>query len=201
MRGVWIYQQGWPELWRTMCKRVPGVATAARYGTTELWAFGQKPEKPAGMTWEEFLAHYLRQYQPQFRAQVAHRIAEEIGWHHSHTTDPILPKTQHPLTGVNWQFLLMVAVRGDFKKRKQAINQIWGRDREAVRRRWNKELAELRATDPATYALYQPIPGPIDPKTGEYVGDVGSVGSRGGDHGGGNQATQDQQEHVAALAS
>ena len=40
-----------------------------------------------------------------------------ISW--KNRTDPILKKTPHPITGICWEFLLKIAVRGDLKDRKQ----------------------------------------------------------------------------------
>jgi len=42
-----------------MHERVPGAAAAARYAMTDLYAYGGLPEKPADMTYEEYLRHLL----------------------------------------------------------------------------------------------------------------------------------------------
>ena len=44
MRGLWTFAVCFPEIWDKMSRRVPGAATAARYSTTELYAFGGFPE-------------------------------------------------------------------------------------------------------------------------------------------------------------
>lgn len=109
-----------PQLWFKMCARVPGAATAKRYARTELYAFGDLPQRPAGMTWEEFITETIRQkHQGAAAASVAKSVQKHIRAHFRKTSDPLGIKKEHPHTGMSWEFLLKIATRGDFKNRRQ----------------------------------------------------------------------------------
>jgi hypothetical protein len=75
------------------------------------------------MTWQEFLRQQLELFNPKERAMVAARLKREIVSHNKKTNNEPLKDTEsHPLTGLSWQFLAMVAIRGDFKNRKIAAS-------------------------------------------------------------------------------
>ena len=59
LQKLWTFAVCFPEVWDRMQSRVPGAAAAARYALTELYSFRQRPPKPAGMPWSEFVLHYL----------------------------------------------------------------------------------------------------------------------------------------------
>lgn len=119
LRGLWMYSVCFPAIWDKMSRRVPGAATAARYSQTELYSYGSKPQKPAGMMWPAFLRQWLMKHPPEYRTQIAGRVKMWIDNHFKKTTEPIAPRAPHPQTGVSWEYLLMIAVRGDYKDRKQ----------------------------------------------------------------------------------
>jgi predicted phosphoadenosine phosphosulfate sulfurtransferase len=119
LQKLWTYAQAFPEVWDKMVERVPGAATAARYALTELYAYHGRPQRPPDMSWEDFLMSYVAMYRPKEARLVAERVKYLIGLHYSKTSDPILEDTPHPETGTSWNWLLMVAMRGDFKFRKQ----------------------------------------------------------------------------------
>lgn len=143
MQALWMFQVCFPTIWDRLYRRVPGAATAARYARTELYAFGGQPEKPEDMTWEDFLLHYIRKFDPVSQREIAQRIREEINGHYAKTRDPILPTTPHPLTGMCWAFLLQLASRGDFKHRRSAVKKVEGKDRAVIRRRWEEERTAM----------------------------------------------------------
>jgi predicted phosphoadenosine phosphosulfate sulfurtransferase len=119
MRGLWTFACCFPDIWDKMQTRVPGAATGARYATSELYSFDKVPDKPGNVAWEQWIRHWLDKHPEPQRGDVAKRIRSWIDTHYRKTTEPILPKTPHPLTGICWNFLLTIAVRGDFKDRKQ----------------------------------------------------------------------------------
>lgn len=120
MQGLHQWHLIEPELWFRMCARVPGAATARRYARTELYAFGDLPQRPAGLTYEEFLTGLIEQkHEGKIRAQVAKSVRGLIRQHFNKTGDPIGIHKEHPQTGISWDFLLKIAIRGDFKNRKQ----------------------------------------------------------------------------------
>lgn len=143
MQGLWMYAQCFPDIWDKMIYRVPGAATAARYSRTELYAFKSKPQRPDGMTWPAFLRLWIEKHPPKYRREVARRVRGWIHNHFSKTNDPLAEKAPHPLTGVCWEFILMIAVRGDFKSRKQANPQPSAYEK--TKARYDREIAEMRA--------------------------------------------------------
>lgn len=120
MRGLWQYSIAFPDIWEKMQSRVAGSATAARYANTELYGFGGLPEKPSDMTWFEFVKYYIGKHPNPYRSEVAKRIKEQIKAHHQKTSEPILA-THHYETGIGWEYLLRIAMRGDYKGRKQPL--------------------------------------------------------------------------------
>lgn len=122
LRGLWLYAVCWQELWERMIQRVPGAATAARYSRSPLYGFGANVGKLAGLTWEEAIRQELAKWQPELRAPIAERISSEIlSFYRKHPGIEI-PETDTGATesGVTWQFLYMLAVRGDLKNRRKA---------------------------------------------------------------------------------
>lgn len=117
MRGLWQYSIAFPDIWDKMQTRVAGSATAARYANTELYGFGGLPDKPADMEWIDFVKYYLSKHPQPYRSQIAKRIQDDIKAHYAKTNDPIL-KTSHYQTGIGWEYLLRIAMRGDYKGRK-----------------------------------------------------------------------------------
>lgn len=146
LEKLWTYAQCFPDVWARMVDRVPGVGAAMRYAKTELWCYRDRPEKPAGMLWPEFIAHYLGKFDDSDSRTIAGRVRDEIRLHYRKVSQPIAVRTRHPETGVSWHFLLMLAMRGDFKARKQAGGEATPDGTPARARVWHKyadELAEL----------------------------------------------------------
>lgn len=125
LQKLWTFVSCFPEVWDKMQHRVPGAAAAGRYALTELWGYGDTPTPPD----TDFQAHvlrYIKQWPEPYRTQVANHIAEWIKNHVRKTGDPLVWKAPHPTTGVSWEWLTKLAMRGDFKNRKQAGGRIAG---------------------------------------------------------------------------
>jgi len=116
--GLWMYAQGWPQLWHKMIGRVHGAATAGRYANTELYGFG-KLTLPPGMTWKEWTYALLKLYPRELRAKVAGNLEALIAQHKDKTNRPIHESEPDPVTGLNWKFLAMIANRADLKDRRK----------------------------------------------------------------------------------
>lgn len=114
LRGLWLYAQCFPEMWEKMIHRVPGAATAARYGNTELYSRGKKDDD---IGWREHIENVLLTFDEEYRAMVKQSIHKAIKQHRKKTPDPIPEEDPHPLTGCSWKFLAKMAIRGDFKAR------------------------------------------------------------------------------------
>ena len=118
LRGLWMYKHIDPELYNAMLKRVPGVATAARYANTELYAIALK-EPPKGQTWESYLKLIIASYEVNAGNDVATRINKMIFRHFKQSILGLTEQTPDPVSGCSWKFLCQVALRGDFKGRTQ----------------------------------------------------------------------------------
>lgn len=146
--GLWVFAECFPDVWERMVDRVPGVGAAVRYARTELYGYGKRPEKPAGMTWPEFITHYLTKHDPKAVAKFASRMRMFMQLHYSRTPLPIAAKAPCPETGLCWDFLLTSAMRGDYKERRVASNAVVSpthalREPEAKAREWKKYADEL----------------------------------------------------------
>lgn len=141
LEKLWTYHVCFPEIWDKMIDRAPGVATAARYARTELYAYRGRPEKPDGVSWVEFLHSFIEKHTPKHRKQIAQRIQYELKHHYMLTKDPIVDEAPHPLTGVSWDFLLAIAIRGDLKNRKQAGGRVNTKEMDRAWEKYNRERA------------------------------------------------------------
>lgn len=167
IRKLYTYATCFPDVWAKMVDRVPGVGSAYRYSTTELYGYRTRPEKPAGMTWPDFLTHYVAMHGYAV-PKVIDRVKYLLGYHYKKTSDPIVRKTHHPVSGISFDFLLMIAMRGDFKERKQPGSyQVRPDDDEGMRKRYRQYTTEL--ADTITQGLFHelghPLPIPVDPYT------------------------------------
>ena len=118
MLGLYQFSICFPNIWDKMQNRVEGADTAARYSRTVLYSYNTRPQKPENMAWEDFCKSWIEKHPDPYRGIIRDRIKQEIKSHFSKTKDPLM-KTPHPLTGIGWDFLVMLAVRGDFKNRKK----------------------------------------------------------------------------------
>lgn len=119
-KNLWMWSVCFPDIWEKLCLRVPGAGTAARYASTELYAHKGLPARPAGVEWPDFIRQVIQRHEdPNERALVANKLQEFIRRHYNKTDEPILD-VPHPMTGLSWPYLLMIAVRGDLKERRQA---------------------------------------------------------------------------------
>lgn len=114
LRGLWIYKECWPDMWHKMLNRVPGVATAARYGNTELYSSGYKPDQTS---WRAHVENVLETYRGENKSAVTKAVNSAMARHKELTLDPIPENDAHPLSGLSWRFLSKMVTRGDFKGR------------------------------------------------------------------------------------
>lgn len=119
LRGLWIYSECFPELWHKMLNRVKGVATAWRYGNSELYSSAKA--KPDNMKWQEYIKIILDTYDHDSKEDVKKTINGYIKNHQSKSKQKIDEETPHPISGVSWKWLCTVAIRGDFKNRQSNV--------------------------------------------------------------------------------
>lgn len=114
VRGLYLYAECFPEMWEKMINRVKGARTAARYGNTELYSSGFKPENT---NYRDHIQNVLETFNPEYKNQVVKQLNTAIKKHRKMTNDPIPDDRPHPLSGVSWKFLSKMVTRGDFKGR------------------------------------------------------------------------------------
>ncbi|MFC4636976.1 phosphoadenosine phosphosulfate reductase family protein [Deinococcus hohokamensis] len=137
------YHQCEPALWDRMLSRVPGAQTAKRYSRTELYAFGEIPDKPPGITYEAWLRDLVQANFPEKeRVQVSKAMRAHLRMHFRKTADPLAPTVEHPLSGYDWSFFVKMAMRGNFKGRRQP--RIGEKTPEEFARVHAKYLADLQ---------------------------------------------------------
>lgn len=144
LEGLWQWKECYPEIWDGMCNRVPGASTAARYSTTELYSYRARPQKPEGLTWPEFIKTLLDRHAPITRGPTAKKIVGMINYHKSRTTDLIPETVAHPETGASWDFIALIAHRGDRMNRKDmTFRMISDRNSDQYKKRLEKAHAEI----------------------------------------------------------
>lgn len=114
LRGLHLYAECFPELWEKMINRVPGAATAARYGNTELYSSGYKPEN---VSWRQHVTNVTETFSGKNKNLVSDALNQAIKAHKKKTNDKIPDNETHPLSGLSWKFLCKMVTRGDFKGR------------------------------------------------------------------------------------
>jgi predicted phosphoadenosine phosphosulfate sulfurtransferase len=118
LRGLWVYSECFPEMWHKMLNRVKGVSTAWRYANTELYSSAKS--KPIDLSWENYLSIILDSYDHDSKQEVSNSITGYINAHKNKTSQRIEDEEPHPISGVSWQFLCTIAIRGDFKGRQSS---------------------------------------------------------------------------------
>lgn len=132
-----------PEMWDRMVSRVPGARTAALYSRTELYSYGEVVRPAEGQTWQAFIVELLEKHPPDVRRQVAAKVRQTLRRHYRKTPDPILPTARHPVSGISWEWLAMIAHRGDLKDRRMMMEAIRRDVREEVAAAYAAQRAEI----------------------------------------------------------
>ena len=128
LRGLPAFKELYPELWNKMVDRVPGCATAGIYANTELYSGLKKPEN---MDWRTYMTLNLDSYQElEIKNEVKQNINNYILGHFRLTDDEIHDNLAHPITGMSWKFLSMVAIKGDLKGRQKNKLGFMAKDRQ-----------------------------------------------------------------------
>lgn len=132
LRGLWVYSECFPEMWHKMINRVQGVATAWRYGNSELYSSAKA--KPNHLTWKEYLNVIIDSYDYDAKNEVKKTVNSYINSHKKKTKQVINDFELHPISGVSWQWLCTVVTRGDFKGRQaSAMNKNAIKQREKLK--------------------------------------------------------------------
>lgn len=119
-KGLNKYKECFPELWEKMQNRVEGANTANKWGNTSIYGAQKKTiEKPANLSWEEYLLKCINELEGKKKLIVARQVNMMWKRHYKKIKDPILA-VPHYNTNISWQYLVSIALLGDLKSRKIA---------------------------------------------------------------------------------
>lgn len=147
------WKETYPEMWDRMVARVPGVNTGALYATTDLYGHGGYPQKPKGngQTWMEYITDILKTHTPENQRIYGKRVLSDLQYHKKYAgTAPLAERAPHPDTGCSWDFLAMLAQRGDTMSRKdmrtrRAPITTQPEQYRRIKERYEAEIATIRA--------------------------------------------------------
>lgn len=139
-----------PDRWEKMIDRVPGVRTAALYARSELYSWGEYPTKPEGITWPAYVKQILDGLKPEARLHHSEKVRKVLLTHKNNTGGALIAeKALHPDSGLAWDYLAMLAQRGDMYNRRDPSNRIVSRHKtkeyERALRKYHDDLARVRA--------------------------------------------------------
>tara|TARA_R110002020_G_scaffold96958_1_gene231639 strand:+ start:16682 stop:18019 length:1338 start_codon:yes stop_codon:yes gene_type:complete len=120
LRGLdkWMIRYG--EYWHRIINRAEGVKTAWRYCNDDIYT-GTRVKKVEGMKWSEYCLNALSRMSTENRQVLKDSLYKTVTWHKNQTDYPIpeAEKNANPLTGLSWEFLAKIIIRGDSKGRMQ----------------------------------------------------------------------------------
>lgn len=114
------FKECFPGVWEKMQNRVDGANTSNKWGNTEIYGAKKKTiEKPAHLSWEEYLIQCINKLDGNKKINIAKQIRRMMKRHYKMTSDPIL-SVPHQETNISWRYLITLALLGDLKGRKAA---------------------------------------------------------------------------------
>jgi len=118
LRTLDHWREYYGDYWHKLLERAEGVKTAWRYCNDGLYT-GTKIEKEEGVKWSEYTIALINKMSPETRKLVKKSMNKIVTWHKNRTDYPIAEneKDSCPLTGISWEFLARIAIRGDTKER------------------------------------------------------------------------------------
>ncbi len=134
LRALWMFSVCFPEIWDKMSVRVPGANTAANYSNSPLYSFGSKitfkDEKDA----KDKIRKELKRWDKKTGYAILSRIKNEISLFSKKEGDKALPLHNADCgpSGVTWEFLFIIANRGDLKNRRQSSKNASNRFRKST---------------------------------------------------------------------
>lgn len=131
LRTLHEWREYYGDYWHKILDRAEGIKTAWRYCNDGIYT-GTKIEKEDGISWSDYTKIILNKMTPNTRVLVKKSMFKIVRWHKNQTDYPI-PENDvdaNPLTGISWEFLCRIAIRGDSKERNlQKVPQMSQRAR------------------------------------------------------------------------
>ena len=121
LRGLDLLPEKYGEYWHKILLRAEGVQTARMYNNDGIYT-GTKVEKEDGITWRQYCKSVVDRTPPKMKKWVTSNINAMIRHHKSVTDYPIADTDaqSNPLTGISWEALAKIAIRGDVHGRTKA---------------------------------------------------------------------------------
>tara|TARA_R100000808_G_C2138973_1_gene146956 strand:- start:102 stop:1382 length:1281 start_codon:yes stop_codon:yes gene_type:complete len=126
LRGLHQWREMYGEKWHKILERAEGVKTAWRYNNDSIYT-GTKITKEDSVSFQDYTKALIGKMSPETKTLVKKTLKKVIVWHKNQTEYPISDKELDacPLTGVSWEFLARIAIRGDTKERNlQRVPQL-----------------------------------------------------------------------------
>ena len=116
VKGLFKFNQCWPELWAKMTERVHGAATAGRYAHTMLYR-RNIVEKPEGLTYKQWTPQMIDKLEGKAKIECQNGLKRMIKMHRNKSGDgSVLPdETPNPKSGLSWKLLTLYGVVGSDK--------------------------------------------------------------------------------------
>ena len=118
LRTLHQWREFYGDYWHKILERAEGIKTAWRYCNSDIYT-GTKIKKEDNVSWSEYTSTVLSRMPARTRALVKKSMKKIVVWHKNQTDYPI-PQSDidaNPLTGISWEFLARIAIRGDTKER------------------------------------------------------------------------------------
>jgi len=118
LRTLDNWQELYKEYWHKIIERAEGVKTAWRYCNDSIYT-GTRIEKENNVSFEDYAKNLLSKMSPETKAITIKSLNKIITWHKNQTDYPIADREKDacPLTGISWEFLARICIRGDSKDR------------------------------------------------------------------------------------
>lgn len=120
----------WPlfygSLWEKILNRAHGVKTAWRYNNEGIYT-GTRIEKKSDVSWKEYFDAVILGLEEKTRILHVFAVNRLITWHEGRTDYPITDCTKDacPITGISWEILCKIAIKGDSKMRQLQNSAGW----------------------------------------------------------------------------
>lgn len=118
LRTLDEWREFYGDFWHKILDRAEGIKTAWRYCNEGIYS-GTKVQKEDHVKWSEYTRALISKMSPKYQKLVKKSIAKIVRWHTNQTDFPIAESNADacPLTGISWEFLAKIAIRGDWKGR------------------------------------------------------------------------------------
>jgi predicted phosphoadenosine phosphosulfate sulfurtransferase len=119
LRTLHQWREFYGDYWHKILDRAEGIKTAWRYCNSDLYS-GSRIQKEDNVTFEEYAKKLIEKMSPETKKLTKKAIHKIVVWHSNQTAYPIADKDKDacPMTGISWEFLAKIVIKGDTKARQ-----------------------------------------------------------------------------------